>query len=239
MSRESRLVEPGVAFHVTARGNYRQDVFIAADDRTSYLKLLSLRAEQEGLDLLGWCLMSNHIHLLVVPTKQDSLARALKRTQGEYAQAVNRRCGRRAGHLWQSRFYSCPLNGDAVWTVLRYIELNPVRAGLVATAETSLWSSASIHCGLAQAPPFLSLTWWSKLWTPERWRSVLAIGPDERQAEAIRQATQRGMPLGDDAFCERVATQAGRALKARPVGRPPTRTLAGPDDEELACGNTA
>ena len=220
MSRQARVVEGGVAFHITARGNYRQDVFPGPDDRQAYLNLLARHSSNEGLRILGWCLMTNHVHLLGVPERRESLAGAMKRTQGDYARLINRRHHRHAGHLWQSRFYSCPLGGDAVWTALRYIECNPVRAGVVAAAEACSWSSAAVHCGLAEAPQFLALDWWREAWTAERWRSVLELGPDERQVEALRQATHHGVPLGERSFLERMAQQAGRDLVMRPVGRP-------------------
>ncbi len=134
MSREPRLVLAGTALHITARRNYRHNVF-DPENHAGYLNLLARYAASEGLQILGWCLMSNHVHLLGVPEHRDALARTMKRTQADHAQRVNRRQGRRAGHLWQSRYYSCPMAGDAVWTVLRYIELNPVRAGLAPSAE--------------------------------------------------------------------------------------------------------
>ena len=220
MAREARLVETDIAFHVTARGNYRQTVFFSDADRAEYLDLLDHHAAFEGLEIFGWCLMTNHIHMLAVPRQRDALARTMRRTQSDYSQRLNRRVGSRCGHLWQSRFYSCPLAGDAVWTVLRYIELNPVRAGLVAAAEQSQWSSAAVHCGLRVAPSILSTTEWGRVWTPDRWQSVLAHGAGEREFDVIRQATQRGVPLGDQDFISGLEHRAGRTLAIRPVGRP-------------------
>ena len=228
MARQSRLVEPGLAFHITARGNYRQTVFYNDRDRSEYLDLLGNHADLEALEVLGWCLMTNHVHLLAIPRKPASLARTMMRTQAGYAQAVNRRHGTRCGHLWQSRFYSCPLSGDAVWTVLRYIELNPVRAHLVPSAEHSPWSSAAIHCGSRSSPSLLSLTEWQSLWTPDRWRSVLAHGPDERELEGIRHATQHGLPFGNQEFISDLERRCGRPLAVRSVGRPRLAQMTSP-----------
>jgi putative transposase len=164
--------------------------------------------------------MSNHMHLLAVPRTGRSLAQTMRRLQSEYALRLNRRQGCRTGHLWQSRFHSCPVDGQAIWTVLRYIERNPVHAGLVERAEHSGWSSAPVHCGLRTAPAMLSLKAWAGLWTAPRWQSVLAYGEDERQIAAIREATSRGRPLGDDAFLAELERHAGRRLTARPNGRP-------------------
>jgi putative transposase len=220
VARQARLVDPGIAFHVTARGNYQQTVFFDDDDRAQYLHLLSRHAASESLEILGWCLMTNHVHLLAVPQQRASLARSLMRTQSDYAQRLNRRHSLRRGHLWQSRFYSCPVEGDAVWTVLRYIELNPLRAGLIDRAERSQWSTAAIHCGLQEEPPLLSMNLWNQSWTPLRWKSVLAHGAEEREIEAIRQATQQGVPFGSQQFVADFERRAGRSLLARPRGRP-------------------
>lgn len=220
MGGQARLAEPGFTFHITARGNYRQTVFFTEDDRAEYLRLLGRYASLEAVEVLGWCLMTNHLHLLAVPRRRAALARLMMRTQSGYAQKLNRRHGSRCGHLWQARFYSCPVAGDAVWTVLRYIELNPVRAHLVAVAEQSPWSSAAMHCAPQTAPPLLSMVEWEHCWTPTRWQSVLAHGAEEREWEAIRQATQRGLPFGGHEFTADFERRAGRTLTARPVGRP-------------------
>jgi putative transposase len=219
-------VEAGCAFHLTARGNYRQSVFFSEEDRAAYLNLLARYACLEALDVLGWCLMTNHVHLLAVPRQRAALARVMMRTQSGYAQRLNRLHGSRCGHLWQSRFYSCPVAGDAVWTVLRYIERNPVRANLVALAEQSPWSSAAVHCGLRSAPPLLSMVEWERCWSPERWQSVLAHGAEEREVEAIRQATQHGLPFGSQEFAADLERRVGRSLAIRSVGRPRQDTSA-------------
>lgn len=220
MSRTARLVRSGVVFHVTARGNYQQNIFRLADDRYVYLNLLERHAGNEGLRILGWCLMSNHVHLLVVPQDDGSLASTMRRTQGEYARFVNRRDMRAAGHLWQARYYSCPLDGDAVWAALRYIECNPVRAGVVATANASNWSSAVFHCGRAPSPAFLEMDDWRQVWCPERWQSVLELGEEERAEEGLREATKRGLPIGSVEFVEAWQREKNRDLVVRSVGRP-------------------
>ena len=227
MARPLRLIEAGLAFHVTARGNYRQTVFFSDHDRAEYLDLLQRYAGVEGLEILGWCAMTNHVHLLVVPQRRESLSRCLQRVQSEYSRRLNQRHGPRTGHLWQSRFYSCPLEGQAVWTVLRYIECNPVRAGLVPEAWESGWSSAAVHCSFQPAPAFLSAREWAALWSAQRWQSVLAHGQDERQIAAIQEASRRGLPFGSDQFVKQMGHRAGRNLIARSVGRPRVRSASG------------
>jgi putative transposase len=130
MPRAARIVVPGVAHHVTQRGNNRQDVFFTDDDRRFYLKPLREQAERFVLAVTGYCLMTNHVHLIVTPGEQQSLARAVGTMHLIYSQYVNRLHGR-SGHLWQNRFYSCPLDGEHEVAAVRYAERNPVRAGMV------------------------------------------------------------------------------------------------------------
>lgn len=116
-----------VPHHITHRGNNRQDVFLSDEDRRRYQELLSKSLEPCRVELLGWCWMSNHVHLVVVPRREDSLSRLIRRVHSAYAQDFNRRRSR-DGHLWRSRFYSCALGPNRLETALLYVDLNPVRA---------------------------------------------------------------------------------------------------------------
>jgi REP element-mobilizing transposase RayT len=110
-------------------------------DRTIYLKLLRENIDLYGVALIGYCLMSNHIHLIAIPHKVDGLAQALEQTHGRYASYWNA-AHQSNGHVWQGRYYSCPLDQSHLWEALRYTELSPVRAGLVLGAELWPWSAA-------------------------------------------------------------------------------------------------
>lgn len=149
MPRVGRIAVENATHHVTQRGNARQFILANDDERSVYLNLLHRYAELCELSLLGYCLMSNHVHLLAVPRKGDSLARALKQTHGRYASYWNAR-HRSSGHVWQGRFYSCPLDDSHLWIALRYLELNPVGAALVSQAELWPWSSVAVHCGATE-----------------------------------------------------------------------------------------
>ncbi|MBI4874775.1 MAG: transposase [Acidobacteria bacterium] len=144
MARVARVVVPGCMHHVTQRGNHRQAVFFGDADRRVYLSTLWDSAARHGLEVIGHCLMSNHVHLLVVPQKEDSLAKTLARVSNAYARWQHVR-QQQTGHLWQDRYYSCALDQAAAWEALRYVELNPVRAGLVRRAWEWEWSSARAH----------------------------------------------------------------------------------------------
>ena len=125
MPRKARIVVPGVAHHVTQRGNNQQDVFLVDDDRRAYLRLLKEQADKYELEVLGYCLMNNHVHLVVRPYEAASLANAVGRTHWRYTQYVNALHGR-SGHLWQSRFYSCALDERHTAAALRRIAGNEI-----------------------------------------------------------------------------------------------------------------
>src|SRR5437762_425366 len=146
MARLARVIALDVPHHVTQRGNARRYILDSDSDRLVYLDLLRHSCQLYKLSLLGYCLMSNHVHLVVTPRSRDSLALALKDTHGRYATYWNV-SHTSSGHVWQGRYYSCPLDLSHLWAALRYTELNPVRARLVSEADAYGWSSATAHCG--------------------------------------------------------------------------------------------
>jgi len=219
MPRVARVTIPGAPHHVTQRGNNRQVVFRTDDDRRAYLALLREQAEAYGLEVLGYCLMANHAHLVVVPRGPDSLAKAIGRTHWLYAQYVNRR-RRRSGHLWQGRFFSCALDEARGWEVLRYVERNPVRARIVRCAWRYPWSSAAAHCGAAASGGLLAGDRWRRAWDAGRWKEWLRQPEGEEHVRALRVSTSTGRPLGSDSFLSKLERTLGRRLRPRPVGRP-------------------
>lgn len=229
MGRQARIVLPGVAHHVTQRGNDRQDVFFADADHALYLQYLRESAALEGLALSAYCLMTNHVHLIVTPEREDSLARALGRTHLMYAQHVLSAQGR-SGHLWQSRFYSCALDEAHEPDASAYVELNPVRAGMVEAPWEYAWSSAAAHCGLGgDASGMLDLSRWFEVYSAGDWQKTLAaIGESEEMLDRIRTHTRRGWPLGSEAFLERVEKLVERPARPRKGGRPKGRRDSGP-----------
>jgi putative transposase len=219
MPRYARLIKSGMVLHVTARGNYGQAVFHAPEDYRRYLKLLERYSREFQLSLLGWCLMTNHVHLPVRSEAADSLSRVMKRTQSEYASSVNRRRHQASGHLWQSRFYSCPVEGPYVWMTLRYIELNPVRARIAVMPEDYSWSSAQYHLGRQSPPEMLEVKCWQQEWSNTTWREALGQ-LDERETLTLREASRKAIPLGNSEFLRLLEEQARRPLRARRPGRP-------------------
>ena len=205
---------PGVAHHVTQRGTGRQVVFYTRRDRSVYLRLLKANSERAGVRILAYCLMPNHIHLVAVPEEEGSLAVALRRTHGRYAQYLNAR-KLRCGHLWQNRFYSCALDERHLWMALSYVERNPVRAGLAGSVGEWEWSSAAAHLTGADARYVLDMGFWEESGGVERWVALLAGEDEEEQAKLLMRSTYAGKPLGSNEFLERIAEMRKQRAAAR------------------------
>lgn len=217
MPRVARLVVEGVAHHVTQRGNRRQEVFFSDEDRRRYLLWLKDYADRYELRILAYCLMMNHIHLIVLPRKRDSLWRALQTTHMRYSQRVNFDQGW-TGHLWQGRYFSTALDEAHEWAAVRYVEQNPVRAGLVELAEDYPWSSAAFHLGLRDDRLVTGLGVWGA--SVEEWEKTLRAAQSEGEVSLLRARTLDGRPCGDEDFVARVSSALGRDLTRRAVGRP-------------------
>ncbi len=151
MPRIARVVIPGIPHHVTQRGNRREDVFSEDNDRQRYLRLLLEYSAKHGLKTLAYCLMTNHIHLVCIPERADTLASVFRPLDLRYTQHFNW-SQRISGRLWQGRPFSCALDDAHLCAALRYVERNPVRARMVRKAEHYAWSSAAAHCGRAAIP---------------------------------------------------------------------------------------
>jgi len=146
MPRRARVVFEGVVHHITQRGNYRQNVFEDDSDKRKYVEFIREYSEKYGMKIYAYCLMSNHVHFIAAPVKEDSLAMTFKYSNMRYSSYFNKK-NRRSGHLWQGRFYSCPLQFEHALEALRYVERNPVRARMVELPWEYEWSSAREHVG--------------------------------------------------------------------------------------------
>lgn len=216
MPRTARISAAHLAHHVTHRGNRRGAVFFDDEDRSVYLRWLAEAAVRFGLELWAYCLMTNHIHLLVLSPTAAALGRALGVVQGRYAQRINRKQAW-SGHLWANRFFSHPIEAGSLPIVARYIERNPVRAGIVERAEDYPWSSARSHCGLAE----------QGILSPRRpfpdcvddWSAWLRQD-DEPAEDRLRDCSRASQPLGSDRFCAEIEQLLGRKITPLPRGRP-------------------
>ena len=216
MTRLARVVIPGLPHHVTQRGIRRLDVFFSDDDYRTYRTLLSDRAEQAEVAIWAYCLMPNHVHLIMTPRHADGLRAALGEAHRRYARAINQRHDWR-GHLWQERFFSFVMDEPHLLSCARYVELNPVRAGLVRKAEDWPWSSARAHLagendGLVSVAAMLERI--------DDWRAYLADAPRPAELERLRTHLRTGRPAGSEAFIEQLEATAGRRLRPQRRGRP-------------------
>jgi putative transposase len=217
MSRIARVVAQGYPHHVTQRGNYRQAVFETDDDYLQYLQWLKEYSDKYNLDIWAYCLMNNHVHFVCVPEKEDSLSRTFNMLHMRYAQYVNRR-KHASGHLWQGRFYSSILDERHTCAAVRYVENNPVRAGIVEEAEDYRWSSAREHSSGSGAGIITA-----RFYLTEEildWKNYLREKEDEAFIKNIRKNAITGRPCGEKSFIEKLEKMFGYRLQAVSRGRP-------------------
>ena len=218
MARLARVVAPGLPHHITQRGNRRQQTFFNDGDYRAYLDLMAEWCGQRGVAIWCYCLMPNHVHLIAVPETPEALALGIGEAHRRYSRRINRREDWR-GFLWQGRFASFPLDNDYLLAAVRYVELNPVRAGLVKRPGAWRWSSAAAHLK-GRGDPLLGAT--PPL--PEMigdWKAFLAGGLAPDDHEEIRRHERTGRPLDDDAFVGRLERSLGRPLRKAKPGRKP------------------
>ena len=221
MPRLARIVGIGLPHHITQRGNYRQSIFNSDDDRDAYLRWISEYSDKHGLLVLAYCLMNNHVHFIAVPEQEDSMARVFNSAHMRYSQYFNGK-HKISGHLWQGRFFSCVLDSRRLLAAARYVERNPVRAGLIRSPEKWNWSSAAVHClGENGSCGFALDSLWEYTGTNKsEWKSFLMEADKASELSDIRSYTHSGRPLGNEPFIDKLERKFGRRLRALSVGRP-------------------
>lgn len=220
MPRIARTVFAGVPHHITQRGNRGEDIFYSDEDRRAYLAWLKEYSQKHRLEIIAYCLMRNHIHLVVIPSTEDGLQAVFKPLHMRYAQRLNREHGWK-GHVWQGRYFSSPLDEAWLWAAIRYVERNPVRAKMVRKPEKYSWSSAAAHCHLRK-DALLSqrVSWQRQLAQITDWSAWLAEGDEAEQISILRRNVNKGLPCGSDRFIRKLEKLTGRSLQYRPQGRP-------------------
>jgi len=213
-------VVPSFPHHITQRGNRQMDVFETDDDRLAYLRFLTKYAAQYNLSIYAYCLMTNHIHLVAVPGDEIALGKAPRDAHTVYAMYFNTRTAL-SGHVWQGRFYSSPLDEQHLWAAVRYVEHNPVKAGLVERAEQYRWSSAAAHCGLC-TDDLLSSDF-PPTGVIDDWSAWLAQSDEESVINYIRQQTQTGRPCGSEMFITQLEGLLNRTVRRKKPGRKPKK----------------
>lgn len=212
----ARLVVPGIAHHVTQRGNGRQQTFFSDDDYALYRNLLARHCAEAGVEIWAWCLMPNHVHLILVPSDTDGIRRALSKVHRTYAGVIHAR-QKKTGHFWQGRFGAVALDEDHLLNAFRYVGLNPVRAKLVKAAADWPWASTRAFVGGEEDGVITKAPMLSRY--PDM--RVLFESPaiyDLQAFERLRKAESIGRPLGGKAFLERITAETGRPVAAQKRG---------------------
>jgi len=224
MVRRARIVVPGLPHHITQRGNNKQDVFFTEEDRSYYLKLLQEKSEQYGFLVQGYCLMTNHVHIIGTPKTKQSLSKTIGRTNYQYTQYINK-LHNRSGHLWQSRYYSCILDENHNKEALRYVELNPVKTAITKTPWEYQWSSCKAHIGEVET----TLLEMSNFKTEEEfknWKLYLLEKQNLKKLKQIKLHLQTGRPLGTDSFLSKLEAKLNMRLRPLPIGRPRKKAIS-------------
>jgi putative transposase len=214
MARISRIIAPDLPHHVTQRGNRRQKLFVEEGDYALYRDLLAERCRANGVACWAYCLMPNHVHLILTPSSEGGLSRAVGEAHRRYSAYFNARA-RVTGHLFQGRFACSVMDEDHLMNAFRYLAFNPVRARVVKQPQDWPHSSVAAHLagkndalvdvapGLARAPQF---------------RELLDAGMKRGEAEAFALAGANGRPMGDEAFLDQVEAKLGRSVRPRKRG---------------------
>lgn len=213
MARIARVIAPGIPHHVTQRGNRRQQTFFCDEDYQAYLVLMSEWCIKYRVEIWAWCLMPNHVHLIAVPETEDGLARAIGEAHRRYTRKINFREGWR-GHLWQERFASFPMDESYLLAAARYVEMNPVAAGLVQHPTDYLWSSARAHL---DGTDDLLVKVGALLEIAGNWSSFLSLADDDELA-TFKKHERTGRPLGKETFIDQIEKIAGRLLRPQKPG---------------------
>jgi putative transposase len=215
MARHARIIVPGYPHHVTQRGNRREPIFFEQGDQEVYRDLLAEQAQRYCVEVWAYCLMPNHVHLVLTPSDQTGLGRAVGEAHRRYTNFINAR-GRWAGHLFQSRFASVAMDEGHLIAAVRYVSLNPVRARLVRKAEDWAWSSVRAHLAgaddeLVSVRPVLDRI--------ERFADFLRNASDDAAFQALRSSKGSGRPLGNADFIAGLEQMLGRPIARRAPGR--------------------
>ena len=220
MPRTARAAAGGVVYHVLNRGNGRQRLFHKPGDYDAFVSLLAdVKAAEPGVKLLGYCLMPNHWHLVLLPRRDGELSRFMQRLGTAHVRRHHAHHGG-GGHLYGGRFKDFPVQDDFhLLTVLRYVESNPLRARPPLARTTAGWKWCSFAARRTKAGAALLDEW--PVETPRNWAALVAEPLDDLEREAVLASLRRGRPYGDERWTNRTAARLGLAHTLNPRGRPP------------------
>jgi putative transposase len=225
MARHGRYFIPSQPLHVIQRGNNREPVFIHEEDYSQYKEWLNDAAEEYGCSVHAYVLMTNHVHLLVTPAGADSLPRSMQSLGRRYVRYVNR-LYHRTGTLWEGRYRAAPIDSDEYFfSCCRYIELNPLRAGMVRHPRDYPWSSYRAHAegkpdSLAVEPAIFRRLGSGAAERQKAYRNLFKQPLEQSFVDGLRAASNGGWALGSDKFKQKIAKALGRRVTPLPAGRP-------------------
>ncbi|MFT5387876.1 MAG: putative transposase [Candidatus Omnitrophota bacterium] len=221
MPRRRRIIIPGKAHHITQRGNNRKVVFEEEADYKNYCFWINKYAKVYGVEILAYCLMSNHVHFIIKPKDACGVSRLFNTVHMRYTQYVNYK-NKTNGHLWQGRFFSCVMDDKHTITCVRYVDRNPVRAGMVQYPWNYPWSSARFRVGEINNN-FIFVSDLDKISMKNKeWKEYL-VNDDITANDIIRYNTQKGFACATDGFITLWEKKLGCQLKGLKVGRPQNR----------------
>ncbi len=206
MPRKARLVVPNYPHHVTQRGNRKQAVFFCEDDYRLYQHLLVQSKSKANVEIWGYCLMPNHVHFVVTPNTEDGIRKLFQEAHRRYTKRINER-QEWLGHLWQERFHSCVMDETHLLAAVRYIELNPVRAGLCDKATDWPWSSVHAHLSGTSDGLVDPLAMRSRI---SDWHDYLSNGSGNIDPAVLSVHARSGRPIGDDHFLQQIELLTGQ-----------------------------
>lgn len=231
MPRRARVLMPGVPLHLIQRGNNRSVCFFSEDDYLFYLELLAVQANKNACEIHAWCLMTNHVHLLISPHEKNSASSLMKGIGQRYVQYINRTYGR-SGTLWEGRFRSCLVQSDSyVLACYRYIEMNPVRAKMVTHPAEYRWSSYRANAQsefshlITPHAQYLSLGD-THISTAEVYRELFRSELEIGMVDQIRAATNGNYVLGGSRFAAEIEAMIGRRVRRGCPGRPKKNSIS-------------
>ncbi|TGD76213.1 transposase [Mangrovimicrobium sediminis] len=225
MPRKPRMFLPGHPAHLVQRGHNRQPVFFAEEDYLAYQSFLSQAIERYDCALHAYVLMTNHVHLLMTPSSETGISQALQYTGQRYVPYINKKY-ERSGTLWEGRFRASIIDSNTyLLACYRYIEMNPVRAGMVTAPEAYRWSSYACNAGTGEDPLVTPHSRYAALGTTRdectrNYRRLFKAADDGNELQLIREHTRSGTPMGDDKFRDEIentlSVRTGQPQRGRP-----------------------
>jgi len=220
MPRIARVTIPGLPHHIVQRGNHGQNIFFSDDDKVVYLSFLKKYSTKHHVKIIAYCLMDNHVHILAVPKDKDSLSLCFQETNKGYTQFINARTGWK-GTMWEGRFKSYPMDNNHLVAAMRYVERNPVKAGMVERADEYMFSSARYHVGKRRSDPIVQ----DYDIGIQKWGEFLLADNDPGRNKELEGSLNTGRPLGDRHFVEKLEATTKRLFTPNKRGRPRLRKL--------------